>query len=114
MHEVGLAQSVIKVVEEKAREQGEGRVTLLRLRIGTLAGVETESLRFALEVCAQGTRAEGAQVEIVRVPARGRCRACRREWDFQPGEMQCPACASHEIELHGGKDLAIESFDMED
>lgn len=85
----------------------------LRMKVGALSGVEAESLRFALEICARGTRAEGAEVVIERLPARGMCRSCRGAWDFEIGDTQCPACGSPEVELHGGDDLRVESFDME-
>ena len=113
MHEVGIAQQVLQIVESRAREHGDGRVRSLRLCIGELSGVEPQSLQFALDVCSQGTRAEGMSVEIRRVPALLRCRRCSHEHKFDEVEATCPACGSNEMELVGGDDLHVESFEMD-
>ena len=99
MHEIGIAQEVLRIIEEKARGHGRGAIRSARLSIGALSGVMAESLEFALEVCAKGTRAEGMKIAIRNVPARGLCRSCRHEWDFAPGQMECPACPAREIRL---------------
>jgi len=113
MHEVAVAQQVLRVIETTAQEHGEGRVCAVRLRIGELSGVEPESLRFALQVCSQGTRAEGMTVELIKVPARVKCRGCSEERDFVLGSFECPSCGSSEIELSGGDEMCVESFEME-
>lgn len=113
MHELGIAQEVLRIVETNAAEHGEGRVTLLRLSVGEMSGVEPEALRFALEVCARDTRAAGMRVEIKTVPTIAQCRDCRAEWDFQAGRIECPTCGKTHIALQGGEDLRVDSFEME-
>jgi len=113
VHELGIAQQVLRIIETHASEHGDGRVRSLRLRVGELSGADPESVRFALAVCSNGTRAEGMAVEIVRVPARLKCRKCAKESAFDVGHMRCPACGSSEIALEGGDDLQIESFEMD-
>ena len=113
MHEVGIAQEVLRIVEARAAEQGDGRIHKLRLKIGEFSGVETEALRFALEVCSTGTRAEGMSVEIEKVPAQAGCRDCSKTWDFSLAHPACPGCGSSTIDLVAGHDLAVESFEMD-
>ncbi len=113
MHEVGIAQQILRVIESAAREHGQGRVESARLRIGELSGVEAETLKFALGICSRGTRAEGMAVEIVCVPACVKCRQCSSDWPYDMEVMRCPTCGSEEIMLHGGNDLCVESFEME-
>ena len=114
MHEIAIAQEVLRIIEDQARPHGSGAIRSAQLSVGALSGVVAESLEFALEVCAKGTRAEGMKVVIRNVPARGRCRSCGHEWDFAPGQMECPACRSSDIRLTGGDDLSVDSFEMED
>ncbi len=113
MHEISLATEILRIIEANAKPQGEGTVKSVRLRIGDLSGVVPDTLRFALEVCAKGTRCEGMAVNIVHVPVTATCRRCRKEWEFAAGEMTCPECASHDITLQGGNDLAVESFEIQ-
>jgi hydrogenase nickel incorporation protein HypA/HybF len=114
VHEIGIAREVLRIIEEQARGHGPGAIRSARLSVGALAGVVPESLEFALEVCAKGTRAEGMKILIRYVPARGLCRSCGHEWDFAPGQMECPACRGRDIRLNGGDDLRVDSFEMED
>jgi hydrogenase nickel incorporation protein HypA/HybF len=114
VHEIGIAQEVLRIIEEQARGHGPGAVRSARLSIGALSGVVPESLEFALEVCAKGTRAEGMKIVIRNVPARGICKGCGHEWDFAAGQMECPACRASDIRLDGGDDLRVDSFEMED
>ncbi len=114
MHEIGIAQEVLRIIEGQARGHGPGAVRSAQLSIGQLSGVVPESLEFALEVCARGTRAEGMKIVVRRVPARGLCKSCGHQWDFAPGQMECPACRQSDIRLDGGDDLTVDSFEMED
>ena len=46
----------------------------------------------------------------------GRTTPCERQCNAEGrtiDDTQCPACGSPEVELHGGDDLRVESFDME-
>jgi len=113
VHEVGIAQEVLKIIEASAAGQGDGRIRKLRLKIGEFSGVEAEALRFALEVCSTGTRAEGMDVEIEKVPATAGCRDCSETWEFSLAHRVCPACGSSTIDLVAGHDLAVESFEMD-
>lgn len=64
MHELGIAASVLEIVEAAAREHGLVSVRGVLLEVGRLAGVDPEALRFALEAVAPGTVLEGAELAI--------------------------------------------------
>ena len=113
VHEIGIAQEVRRIIEARSSEFGDARVRAVRLRIGELAGVNADSLRFALGVCSQGTRAEGMAIEITQVPARLKCRKCSKESAFDMGNFKCPECGSSDIDLQGGDELYVESFELD-
>lgn len=48
MHELSLAGGILRVLEQTRERDPFERITQLRLEVGVLAGVEIESLRFAL------------------------------------------------------------------
>lgn len=64
MHELAITSAVVSGVREHV---GDARVIRVVLEIGELAAVHPDALRFAFEVCAQGTGLEGATLEIVDV-----------------------------------------------
>lgn len=111
VHEVSLAERMLRIALEVAEQHGGPRITGARLLLGALGCAEPETLRFAFEIAARGTLAEGCALEIVRVPARLRCRACGGEHE---GELlePCPVCQGVGFEVLQGRELRLESVDL--
>lgn len=85
-------------------------VLAVRLEVGRLAGVDTDALRFCFDVCAAGTLLEGATLEIIDHPGRGRCRVCNAELSLEAVPFSCP-CGSFDVSIVSGQELRI--FDVE-
>lgn len=73
MHELSLAAAVVDACAERA---GGERILRVRLEVGQLAAVLPDSLRFCFDVCARGTAAEGAELEIMQTPGKAICETC--------------------------------------
>ena len=114
MHEVSLMQNVISVVTETAQRQGGGRVSSIHLKIGRMAGVNIESLRFAFDIISRGTVAEEGRLEIERVPLKLNCRSCGREFSPDNFTMICPNCGSRDIDIISGREMQVDYIMMED
>ena len=110
MHEIGLCQSVLSVVEQQAAGS---RVTGVRLRVGALHRVSPEAFDQNFSLVAAGSLADGAAVEVVIVPVVGHCQECGHEWEAQDQLPLCPACESMQVELSGGDELLLESLSVE-
>ncbi|MDP5117956.1 MAG: hydrogenase maturation nickel metallochaperone HypA, partial [Prochlorococcaceae cyanobacterium MAG_34] len=78
MHELSLMEAVRDQVLAAARAEGASRITAISLRIGSLAGVEPEALRFAYTVVMAGTIASGAELHIEVVIASYFCEPCQQ------------------------------------
>ena len=76
MHEMSLAEAILQIVEDTAAQQGCRRVSEVRLEIGALSGVEVDALSFCLDVVLKGSVADGARVELERLPGQGYCLSC--------------------------------------
>lgn len=70
MHEARLCLSLIDLGETRLAEAGAERILALRLEVGSLSGVVAEALASAFPICAEGTRAEGAELRIERTDGR--------------------------------------------
>src|ERR1700712_3128738 len=79
MHELAIAESVVSSVLERTGEQ---HVSVVRLRIGRLAGVVPDALSFCFELATAGTPLEGAALEIVEEHGRAHCRTCDTDFDL--------------------------------
>lgn len=107
MHELSIAQSIVEMVCERA---GEARVQRLTLVIGKLAAVMPDALRFCFDVCAEGTVLEGAALEIIEPPGRGRCPDCGREQEMTSLFDAC-ACGAAGLDCIGGDELRIKEME---
>lgn len=112
MHELSLMHTLCEQVLRESELQDAERVTCIRLRVGTLAGVDPQALRFAAEVVFLGTCAEGAQLEIEAVPAAFWCSSCCLEIEAADGISLCPACGAISSQLLRGRELILVSLEL--
>lgn len=113
MHEMSIAQSLLDIIVQESENHQVNRVLSVSVKVGEMSAVETESLRFCFELLTQGTLAEGARLEIERVPIACRCRECGCEFAVQDLLFTCPECKGNAVEMLSGKELSLESFEAE-
>ncbi|MCZ7416874.1 MULTISPECIES: hydrogenase maturation nickel metallochaperone HypA [unclassified Streptomyces] len=108
MHELSIATAVVESADEAARRHGATAVESVRLRVGELAGVVPDALRFSFELAAEGTALAGARLLIEDVPARARCARCPDAFAVgSPPRLECPDCGGPAAELLTGRELEI-------
>ncbi len=107
MHELSLADGILRMVEATAARERFAQVAVLRLEAGQLAGVEVGALRFALEAIRHGTCLESARIEIDEVPGRGWCTSCAAEVPIASRADPCPRCTSYPVRVRGGDHLRV-------
>jgi hydrogenase nickel incorporation protein HypA/HybF len=64
MHELSIALNIVEMAEEQAATHGVAKVVAVHLRVGPLAGVAKEALRFSFGLACEGTVAEGSALLI--------------------------------------------------
>lgn len=110
MHELAITQNIVAIVTDACENR---QVRVITLKIGELSGVEQEAVRFCFHIVSKGTLAEGAQLEIVSIPAIFRCRKCSVEFPLNE-TWSCPGCASIGGDILSGKEFFIESIEVEE
>jgi hydrogenase nickel incorporation protein HypA/HybF len=105
MHELAITQGVVDVVTQRT---GSAPVASVRLRVGRLAGVVPDAMRFCFELVTAGTSLEGAALEIEQPEGRGRCRACGEDFVLADLILLC-SCGSADVEVVSGRELAVAS-----
>jgi hydrogenase nickel incorporation protein HypA/HybF len=113
MHEMSLAESVLQLIEDAAREQDFRRVHRVTLEIGRLAAVEAEAMRFCFDAVTRGSIAEGASLEIIDVPGTGRCDACGHTLEMQEPYGLCPKCGSARLQVIAGDRMRVKDLEVE-
>lgn len=113
MHELSLAESLIDVMEDEAKKQHFLKVRKLFLEIGALSSVDPEALRFGFECAAQGTLAEGAALEVTRVPGEAWCLHCHTTITLSEYGEACPHCHGWQLHVTGGQQFQLISLEVE-
>lgn len=113
MHEMSLAEGVLRIVENAARDQGFTRVSAVRLEIGQLSSVEPEALRFCFEAVVRGSLAEGATLEILDVPGAGWCMPCAQTVPLAALYDSCPRCGGYQVQPTAGTEMRVKDLTVE-
>ena len=111
MHELSIAESVVRI----ASRQADGRrVTKVQMKVGYLRQVVPSALTFGFGLLAEGTPVEGAELEMEQIPAEGRCRLCGEENRLDSFPLQCGKCGGFDLEILKGEELMVESLELEE
>ncbi len=114
MHEMAVTQSILDIVVRHAEQAGAQRICAINLVIGELTGFVDDSIQFYFDFLSQDTVAQGAQLNIERIPARVRCHVCGAE--YKPPDSRlwtCPQCDALGGEVMGGKEFSVSSIEIE-
>jgi hydrogenase nickel incorporation protein HypA/HybF len=105
MHELSIADCILAIAREHA---GERRLAAVRVQVGHLRQVVPSALSFAFELLAPDV-----ELEIVEVPAAGRCRACGADTPLPVFPLTCAHCGALDVEIVRGEELLVESLEVE-
>jgi hydrogenase nickel incorporation protein HypA/HybF len=119
MHEMSLAEGVLQIVEDAARNSGGAgdggflRVKTVFIEIGQLSSVEPDSMRFCFDAVTRGTLAEGALLEVIEVPGEGLCFNCNKTVPLAALYDPCPACGGYPVQATGGTEMRVKELEVE-
>ena len=108
MHELGLCEAILDVVEKRA---GDRPVARVRVRVGQLHHVHPEAFEQSFALVAAGSVADAAAAELVLIPVMGRCLSCSSVFESSEPIIACPSCGGLEVEQSGGDELTLESIE---
>ena len=116
MHELGIMTGVLDAVQTSARQAGADRVLKVSLSVGEMTEAIEDALRFAFEALSEQQEyalCAGAELDITMVCPRSRCLECGAEYDHDRFHMLCPECGSFATELIAGRELQIDSIEVD-
>jgi hydrogenase nickel incorporation protein HypA/HybF len=115
MHELSIVEALIDQVKQELDRAGQqGRVTRLELSIGRLSGVHPDAIRFAFTLLAAGTVLKDAELVIDEPKAVCQCHVCDARTEIDDLVLQCPQCAAADITIESGRDMTLQTIEIED
>jgi hydrogenase nickel incorporation protein HypA/HybF len=115
MHEYSLMKQVVDEIENQlaGRDDVRGTVKTVHLTVGQLDIHAADAFSQAFAMAAQGTRLEGAELDLTVVPATITCPACGFSKQAAEGELDshdpapyvpCPRCGAVCV-VEGGRGI---------
>jgi hydrogenase nickel incorporation protein HypA/HybF len=112
MHELGIAQNILQIVQQSVPEEYAADVRAIRLRIGQLSGVVPDSLSFCFDVLVNDTKMRQATLAIEQVPLVSECRDCKNRFQADDLAFSCPACRSCRLDIVSGRELEVVEIEL--
>ncbi len=112
MHEVSIMMQALALAEEHAKRSHATSIRRIGLRMGPLAGVAPDALRFAFASLRQGTMAADAELGISEAPATFVCLDCKARSESLAMTFLCPICGGTARLDDGGRELELEFLEV--
>ncbi|MGD1043967.1 MAG: hydrogenase maturation nickel metallochaperone HypA [Bacteroidota bacterium] len=112
MHELSIAQSIVEIIQQHVPEPDWECVTVVRLKIGAIAGVVPDSLEFSFQAITVESSLSHARLEIEFIPFRIHCNSCNTTAENEVGFALCSTCGSTDTKMVSGSELHITEIEI--
>lgn len=114
MHELAATQGIVATALEEMRSACATRVTALELTVGVSGHLTEEAVRQHFALLAQGTPAEGADLNFIWLPATDQCFACLSCFASAqpPAEVACPFCGGVALEIKHQEIFSLSAIEV--
>ncbi len=114
MHELGIMTGVMESATRAAHDAGATKLLKVSLSIGEMTEAVEDALVFAFEALTEGDPFTcDAELTINMVRPKSRCLECGEVFEHDRFHMFCPACDSFATELLAGRELQIDSIEVD-
>ena len=110
MHELGIVYEVIKVVDLFVRENAIVKVDKIVLEIGQLSQAIPRFIEECYPAAVSETPYEETKLEIISLPAEGKCRNCEEIYNIVEHRRICPVCGGTDYTLLSGQEFNIKEI----
>lgn len=107
MHELGIVYEVIKVVDNFVKENNITRVEKIVLEIGQLSQAIPRFIEECYPAAVDQTPYEDTKLEIITLPANGKCKTCGEIYNIIEHRKICPNCKAEDFHLISGEEFNI-------
>ncbi len=114
MHELGIMTSVLDSAREAAQDAGALRLLSITLSVGEMTEAIEDALQFAFEaLCEDDPFLKGAALKVNMIAPKSRCLECGETFEHDRFHRFCPSCDSFATELIAGRELQIDSIEVD-
>jgi len=116
MHELPVTQSILDIALKHAQMNNVTKIHAINLAIGEMSDLENEWIQRYFDYLSKNTIAQGAKLNIERVPVVLRCELCSHTFEVDIKKMEdicCPQCDEKKFALVSGREYYIKDMEAE-
>lgn len=110
MHELGIVYEVINIVDRFAVENNLTNIDKIVLEVGELSQAIPRFIEECYPAAVSETPYEETKLEIIVLPAVGRCRNCEEIYKVINHRKICPKCGEENYDLISGQEFNIKEI----
>ena len=114
MHELSVAQEILGIVNQYLPNPVPNTVKSVKIKVGKLSNILTDSLIFCYDALTTQTPLEGSKLEVVELSVIISCISCNKESEIEPPFFACPVCGNNQIKIISGTELQVDEIELFD
>lgn len=115
MHELPVVETILETCLKHAQKYNAGQVRTIFLEVGNLSDLEDKWMQHFFDYVSKGTIAQGAKLDITRIPVGLKCAACGHCYTVKTRdriETPCPECQHGESTIVSGHEYFISNMEI--
>lgn len=113
MHELGICDALLKLVNNVARDEKLVRVKKITVEVGSLSGVVPAYLSDCWQAVADGTPYLDTEFVVEILPGTAQCIDCGKIFTADLEALVCPQCGGKKLTPLTGRELTLKEIEAE-
>jgi len=114
MHELSVAEEIINIASQYIPAGKKSGVLSVKVKIGRLSNILTDSLKFCFDALTTDTQLKGARLIVEEIPVIVKCEDCGNTTEVERLLFQCAVCESGKVKLLTGNELKVTEIEIND
>lgn len=110
MHELGICDALLKMVDKIAKEEELENVKRVTVEVGTLSGVISAYLEDCWTAVTDGTKYETTEFVAETIYGIAKCLDCGEEFTADLNDLRCPRCSGKKLTPLTGRELTLKEI----
>lgn len=113
MHELAVTESILRICRDEGEKRKLKCIKKINIKVGELTGLVPNAVEYYFEIISKDTLAEGAKINIEKLPIKIECRGCNYKGLLERDKSTCPICKGYNFKIVNGNDFYIDTLEVE-
>ncbi len=110
MHELGICDALLKLVDGIAKDEAPDGVISITVEVGSLSGVIPAYLKDCWRAVTDGTAYDKTELITELLPGEAQCLDCGNKFIADLNKLSCPKCNGTKLTPLSGRELTLKEI----